>query len=156
MRTKVKIFAISIAAIAGAILAGVSEPSSINSFSKVTHSNSKASTRYERTPASGPCFGRSDYPHESVHVPYTVNVTAETVCPGKEVSIRTTLYRHRWLIFRDSVSASNSGKNSVRINVALKYKWKSGDPAIEYVVESAHKEQGGSIGVTRLHRYLKC
>lgn len=102
------------------------------------------------------CWGRSDYPHISTHVPRTVNVIAETVCPGGIVSVRTTLSRHGWLFFREAASGSKTGIGSVRINVALKCKWKSGEPLIGYMVESVHRDESGASGVTRLHRFLKC
>lgn len=83
-------------------------------------------------------------------------MNAETICPGREVSVRTTLSRRGWLFLRETVSASKSGISSVRINVAMKCKWKIGGPPIEYVVESVHRDETGASGVTRLHRFLKC
>ena len=110
----------------------------------------------EKLILGGECWGRSDYPHISTHVPRTVNVIAETVSPGGKVSVRTTLSRHGWLFFRETASGSKSGIGSVRVNVAMKCKWKSGESPIGYVVESVHHDESGASGVTRLHRFLKC
>lgn len=104
----------------------------------------------------GGCMGRSDYPHISTHVSRTVNVIAETTCPGRKVSVRTSLSRRGWLFFRETVSVSKSGMSSVRVNVAMKCKWKMGESPIEYVVESVHRDETGASGVTRLHRFLRC
>jgi hypothetical protein len=110
----------------------------------------------ERVTLGADCFGRSDYPHISTHVPGTVNVMAETSCPGKKVSVRTTLSRRGWLFFRETVSRAKSDQNSVKVSVALKCKWKPGQSPIEYIVESIHQEGSGGSAVTRLHRFLKC
>lgn len=104
----------------------------------------------------GGCMGRSDYPHISTHVLRTVNVIAETTCSGRKVSVRTSLSRRGWLFFRETVSVSKSGMSSVRVNAAMKCKWKTGETPIEYVVESVHQDETGASGVTRLHRFLKC
>ncbi len=104
----------------------------------------------------GECWGRSDYPHISTHVPRTVNVVAETACPGGAVSVRTTLSRPGWFIFRQSVTSIKTGINSVRTNVALQCRWRRGDSPIEYVVKSEHRDDTGAIGFTELHKALKC
>jgi hypothetical protein len=102
------------------------------------------------------CWGRTDYPHISTHVPRTVNVIAETACPGGSVSIRTTLWRAKWMFFRESISITKTDLNSVRVNVALNCKWKVGDPPIEYFVVSVHQDNTGASGVTNLKRSLRC
>src|SRR4051794_21715336 len=46
--------------------------------------------------AAAGCYGQTDQPHPSTHVPGTVNVQARTVCPGFAVYVSTALYRDRW------------------------------------------------------------
>jgi hypothetical protein len=64
-----------------------------------------------RAPAAVGCYGQTDQPHPSTHVPGTVNVVARTVCPGFAVYVSTALYRDRWYgqQFLDSGSASGTG-----------------------------------------------
>ena len=38
------------------------------------------------------CYGATHDPHPSTHVPGTINVTSETSCKGKHVSVITDLY----------------------------------------------------------------
>lgn len=40
----------------------------------------------------GGCYGATHDPHPSAHVPGTINVTSETSCKGKHVSVTTDLY----------------------------------------------------------------
>lgn len=127
--------------------------------SDLIHQTSSGFNRVEfgtRILLSGECSGRSDYPHISTHIPRTVNVIVETVCPGQKVEVRTTISRHRWLIFRDSVSKSKTGLNKVRLSVSMACKWKVGNPLIEYVVESVHSDSTGASGITRARASLKC
>lgn len=78
--------------------------------------------------------------------------------PVVEVRMRALkpLSRHGWLFFRETVSRSKSAIGSVRVNVAMKCKWKSGESLIDFIVESFHNEESGASGVTRLHRFLNC
>jgi len=102
------------------------------------------------------CSGRSDYPHVSTHKPGRANVIAETVCPGQNVSIRTTLTRPGWFIFTESVTKSHSGFGKVRISVSMPCKWKPGEQPIGYIVMSVHTSETGGSAVTRVFRQLKC
>jgi hypothetical protein len=142
--------------VAGFVLIGIPVTLSSPTSSISTDGYSLQTRIGEKVILGGECSGRSDYPHISSHIPRTVNVIAETFCPGREVSVRTTISRRGWLFLRETVSASKSGMSTVRINVAMKCKWKIGDPPIEYVVKSVHHEQTGASGATRLHRFLKC
>ena len=109
-----------------------------------------------RATLSSNCYGYTHYPHKSRHFNTTVNVIAETICNGKFVSVKTTLSRRSWFIFRESVTESASAQDRVKINVALNCKWKVGDPLIEYVAESFHANQFGARVVTRQISLLKC
>lgn len=40
----------------------------------------------------GDCFGETQKPHFSSHIPGTINVTARTVCLGHRVSVQSWLY----------------------------------------------------------------
>ncbi len=44
----------------------------------------------------GGCYGQTDRPHLSTHVPGSVNVVARTVCAGFYDYVSTGLYRSRW------------------------------------------------------------
>jgi hypothetical protein len=74
----------------------------------------------------------------------------------KFVSIKTTLSRRSWFIFRESASETASAQNKVKVNVALTCKWKTGDPLIEYVAESIHTNQFGAKVITRQTGLLEC
>ena len=102
------------------------------------------------------CGGRSDYPHISKHFPGTVNVTALSECPGKEVTVSTTLSRKGWWIFREGRNLTKSGFRRVIVNVALNCKWREGGAPIEYIVESVHYDKDGEFGRTRLRSFLNC
>ena len=102
------------------------------------------------------CSGRSDYPHESVHVPGRVNVVAETVCPGQMVEVKTTLTRPGWFILTESVTRTKSGFGKAKISVSMLCKWKPGHPAIGYIVMSVHSNATGGRAITRVRRFLKC
>jgi len=141
---------------AGILLVGLPVALSSNASLNPIQNYTSQARFGEKLILGGECWGRSDYPHISTHVPRTVNVIAETVCPGGRVSVRTTLSRHGWLFFRQTASDSKTGNGSVRVNVAMNCKWISGEPLVEYVVESVHRDDTGASGVTRLHRFLKC
>ena len=94
------------------------------------------------------CDGQTDYPHESRHVPLTVNVEALTECPNQEVFITTTISRHGWWIFPETRSVSGQGYQKVDVNVALPCKWKKGQPPILYVVKSFHRDSEGAKALT--------
>lgn len=142
--------------VAGLVLIGIPVTLSSTTSMNATQSYSSSGSLGMKVTLDVGCMGRSDYPHISAHVSRTVNVIAETICPGRKVSVRTTLSRRGWPFFREMASVSKSGMGSVRVNVAMKCKWKTGESPIEYVVESVHRDQTGASGVTRLHRFLKC
>lgn len=109
-----------------------------------------------RSTLSSDCFGYTHYPHKSTHFKTTVNVVSETICDGMVVSVETKLSRESWFIFRDSVTRSASAKNRAQVNVAMKCKWKLGDPPIEYIAESWHSNQLGAKVITSQRKFLKC
>jgi hypothetical protein len=102
------------------------------------------------------CDGRTDLPHVSTHFPNTVNVTAITECPNQEVYITTSISRHGWWIFPETKSISKKGFQKVIVNLALKCKWKIGDPPILYVVKSSHRDAAGASAPTGRSEKLKC
>ena len=119
-------------------------------------SNGIGNRTFEEANLGNGCGGRSDYPHISAHVPNTVNVTASTTCEGVQVSIETTLSRKGWFIFRESVTKKSSGFSKVSVNVSLPCKWRVGNPPIEYIVSSFHKEARGATATTAEHRFIRC
>ena len=48
------------------------------------------------TAIPGGCYGQTDRPHYSFHMPGTANVEARTVCSGSPVRLDLALYRDRW------------------------------------------------------------
>lgn len=102
------------------------------------------------------CYGETDYPHISTHVPNTVNVIARTVCPGESVAVRTTLTRHGWFIFNDSSAIQGLGKSRVQVNTSLKCKWKFGMEPIKYVAESVHFANKARFAKTKRTMLLLC
>ena len=134
-----------------AVIVGISAPSALSERLTTTSVNLAS-----RATLSSNCFGYTHYPHKSRHFNSTVNVIAETICNGKFVSIKTTLSRQRWFIFRESATKSASAQNKVKINVSLNCKWKIGEPLIEYVAESVHTNQFGAQVITRQTSLLEC
>ena len=110
----------------------------------------------EKVKLDGECFGRTDYPHISTHFPKTVNVHAVTHCPGKEVTVRTVLMRHSWWIFNEVQKLEKSGFGDVEINVALKCKWKKGQPPIEYTAYSYHNDSVMEVAGTKVAKSIQC
>lgn len=102
------------------------------------------------------CDGRTDYPHESSHVLFTVNVEALTECPSQEVSITTTISRPAWWFFSESKSITSRGFERVKVNVSLPCKWKNGQRPITYVVTSHHSNSRGEQAITKTTARLKC
>jgi len=134
-----------------AVIVGISAPTALSERLTTTSINLGA-----RATLGSNCFGYTHYPHKSRHFDTTVNVIAETVCNGKFASIKTTLSRRSWFIFRESASETASAQNKVKVNVALTCKWKTGDPLIEYVAESIHTNQFGAKVITRQTGLLEC
>ena len=102
------------------------------------------------------CDGQTDYPHESKHIPLTVNVEALNECPGREVFITTTISRHGWWIFNETNTVSGKGFGRIKVNVALPCKWKSGQAPILYVVTSHHSDSSGAQQNTETKASIKC
>ena len=119
-------------------------------------SSGSGSRTFETSKLGNGCDGRSDYPHISTHVPNTVNVTASTTCNGVQVTVETTLSRNGWFIFRESVTKKSSGLSKAVVNVSLPCKWKIGEPPIEYIVSSFHRESRGATARTSSHRSIQC
>jgi hypothetical protein len=103
----------------------------------------------------GVCFGRSDFPHLSTHVPGTVNAQAYTYCPGQGVTVTSTLTR-TYAGGETIVTRSKKGVGRVTVNLAFKCLWKSGQPRIQYALRSTHRLSDGSIGKTERTEKLKC
>jgi hypothetical protein len=104
----------------------------------------------------GDCFGRTDFPHISTHIPFTVNVHAVTHCPGQKVTVRTVLLRHSWWIFNEVQKMEKSGFGDVEVNVALPCKWKKGQPAIEYTAYSYHNDSVMEVAGTKVVKLINC
>lgn len=64
------------------------------------------------------CYGQTDQPHLSTHVPGTVNVTARTVCSGHVVYVTTNLYRSRWYGWELRGSDNTTGVGTATDNAA--------------------------------------
>ena len=66
----------------------------------LSHAVSRSSAANKPTPRlptksasfGGGCYGATHDPHPSTHVPGTINITSETSCKGKHVSVITDLY----------------------------------------------------------------
>ena len=103
----------------------------------------------------GVCYGRSDFPHLSSHVPGTVNAQAYTYCPGKGVTVSSTLTR-TYAGADSIITRSKKGLGRVTVNLSFKCLWKPGKPPIQYALRSTHKLSDGSIGHTERTEKLKC
>jgi hypothetical protein len=70
------------------------------------------------------CFGRTDRPHKSTHVPSNVNVISSSLCAVRmsDVAVWVDLYREKWWgLSRDFVAsgfASKPGGTSARASAA--------------------------------------
>lgn len=103
----------------------------------------------------GVCYGRSDFPHLSSHVPGTVNAQAYTYCPGKGVTVTSTLTR-TYAGAESMITRSKKGVGRVSVNLSFKCLWKPGQPRIQYALRSTHKLSDGSTGQTERTEKLKC
>jgi hypothetical protein len=45
-----------------------------------------------KVPMGGDCYGETQHPHFSSHVPGTINTTSITSCSGHQVSVKTTVF----------------------------------------------------------------
>ncbi len=99
------------------------------------------------------CYGQTDRPHLSSHVPGTVNVVARTVCPGESVYVQTSLYRDRWYGPQFLDSGSNSGFGSTSTNAA----WNcSGSGTYTYRAYSYHEATVSGWAYTSNSARLTC
>jgi hypothetical protein len=103
----------------------------------------------------GVCFGRSDFPHLSSHVPGTVNAQAYTYCPGQWVTVNSTLTR-TYAGGETMITRSKKGLGRATVNLAFKCLWKPGQPRIQYALRSTHKLSDGSTGETERKEKLQC
>lgn len=109
----------------------------------------------ERITFPGACYGRSDTPHLSMHVPGTVNVLARTYCPKTGVSITSRLVRTFQGIEVEK-TASKNGIGLVTVSISMKCIWKKGNPEIKYRIYSKHRLSNGSSGETEQRASLRC
>lgn len=109
----------------------------------------------ERIAFPGECYGRTDTPHLSMHVPGTVNVLARTYCPKTGVSINSRLVRIYQGIEVEK-TASKNGIGLVTVSISMKCIWKKGNPEIKYRIYSTHRLSNGRRGETKQEASLKC
>ena len=153
------IFRFAIATLVLSTLIHVDMGSAAVSGSLITQSKNldvKQALKYSTVVLGKDCYGKSDFPHVSSHVPGTVNVVTRTICPGKFVTVQGTLYRKGWFIFRHSRSVYGSGTGKAQINVALPCTWKPGMKAVHYWFAGAHQAAGSYMGATGGQADLFC
>jgi len=103
----------------------VSAPSTVT----VTHRGGGSGVSAQQAQQEWFCYGQTDRPHRSTHVPANANVVARTVCtvPMINLSIYTELYHwecwwwfgwHCNWILKSTGSNSNSGLSSIQTNAA--------------------------------------
>jgi hypothetical protein len=109
----------------------------------------------ERITFPGECYGRSDKPHISMHVPGTVNVVARTFCPKTGVSISSRLVRIYQGVEVEK-SASKNGVGLVTLSISMKCIWREGMPLIRYRIYSKHRLTNGRTGETTQSASIKC
>lgn len=131
------------------------------SFAKTNSSTWKSGLIVDRLQSSvtrlGPeCYGKSDYPHLSTHVPGTVNVESRTVCPDQFVTVRVVLYRKGWLFLRHSSSSFKTGTGLVQTNAALPCTWKDGMKRVHYWFTTTHQAAGSYMGEIKGEADLPC
>lgn len=102
------------------------------------------------------CYGKSDYPHLSSHVPGTVNVVSRTVCPGRFVTVRVVLYRKGRLFLRHVSASFETGTGLAQTNASLVCTWKDGMKRVHYWFTATHQASGTYMGVTRGEVDLPC
>ena len=100
------------------------------------------------------CAGWTHNPHLSTHFPGTINVTAETRCPGKEVYVNTTLIVRRWFFISKILSTdSNKGLSRTVVNVhttCLK------GSRMNYEARSKHWTSDGAVSYTSNSASILC
>ncbi|CAN2183128.1 hypothetical protein MCEMRE203_00336 [Candidatus Nanopelagicaceae bacterium] len=101
------------------------------------------------------CFGITDIPHLSKHVPGTVNVVAATICPGRKVFVTSTLVRIT-TFGSQSRTKTNQGIGRTTVSVSFKCSWKPGDRPIRYEVSSKYSESSGAKAGRVFTNELQC
>ena len=109
----------------------------------------------ERFAFPGECYGRSDFPHISMHVPGTVNVVTRTYCPKTGVSISSRLVR-TYSGIEVEKNVSRNGVGLVTLSISMKCVWKKGMPLVQYNIYSKHRLSNGNTGETTAESFIKC
>lgn len=99
------------------------------------------------------CYGQTDQPHRSGHVPGTVNVVARTVCWAYTVFVSTSLYRHRWYGWQFLAHGERTSYNYVDTNAAW---YCAGSGTYTYRADSYHEATGGGWASTANSARLTC
>jgi hypothetical protein len=92
------------------------------------------------------CYGQTDRPHLSIHVPGSVNVVGRTVCSGFVVYIEIRLYRSRWFGWEQRGFGSGSFPNIVERNAAESAADCAGTH--DYLGSSYHESSDGRSATT--------
>jgi len=92
------------------------------------------------------CYGQTDRPHLSTHVPGSVNVVGRTVCSGTVVYIEIRLYRSRWYGWQQRGFGSGSQPNFVERNASESAADCSGTH--DYLGSSYHEASDGRYAYT--------
>lgn len=99
------------------------------------------------------CYGQTDQPHPSGHVPGNVNVEARTVCPGLTDYVSTSLYRDRWYGQQHLADGSNTRFGRADTSAA----WRcAGTGTYTYRAYSYHEASDGSYAYTGNSRRFTC
>lgn len=105
---------------------------------------------FEITPNLAPsgCYGQTDRPHLSTHVPGAVNVLARTVCYGYLDYVTTDLYRSRWYGWQWRASGNMTAYNNAEANAAESPA--DCDGTHDYLAQSYHENlNNGSYAYTQ-------
>lgn len=92
------------------------------------------------------CYGQTDRPHLSTHVPGSVNVVGRTVCSGQYDYIEIRLYRSRWFGWEQRGYGSGSAWNIVERNASESAAACSGTH--DYLGSSYHEASDGRYAYT--------
>jgi hypothetical protein len=94
------------------------------------------------------CYGQTDRPHLSTHVPGSVNVVARTVCYGYLDYVTTDLYRSRWYGWEWRASGNMTAYNNAQANAAESAA--DCDGTHDYLAQSYHENlDNGSYAYTQ-------
>lgn len=118
--------------------------------------SSQATEKSSKTQKMGPlgCYGQTENPHYSKHVPGTINVISRTICKGHQVSVQTWIY-----LSGNSKKGSHVkyGWHSARNDAELSTSW----PCISkhtyaILVVSFHFDEWGHSAETRNSQIVYC